>query len=70
VLEICQKSDILTSESPIYENRIHLASELMITGTTTEVTPIVALNGRPVGNGKPGPTARALQAAYADLTSL
>jgi D-alanine transaminase len=70
VLEICQKSDILTSESPIYENRIHLASELMITGTTTEITPIVALNGRPVGNGKPGPTARALQTAYADLTSL
>lgn len=70
VLEICHKSGILTSESPIYESRIHLASELMITGTTTEITPIVALNGRPVGNGKPGPTARALQAAYADLTSL
>jgi D-alanine transaminase len=70
VLEICRESDIRTSESPIYENRIHLASELMVTGTTLEVTPIVSLDGRPVGNGKPGPIAKSIQAAYSDLISL
>lgn len=64
VLDLCRDLDIGTVEAPVYENRIHLASELMITGTTTEVTPIVQLNGRPVGDGTPGPTATALQAAF------
>ncbi len=66
VLGLCRDIGIRTSESPIYQNRIHLASELMVTGTTTEVTPIVILDGRPVGNGMPGPTARKLQNALTE----
>ena len=64
LLDLCRDLDIRTVEAPVYENRVHLASELMITGTTTEVTAIVQLNGRPVGDGTPGPTATALQAAF------
>jgi len=26
-----------------------------VTGTTSDVTPIIALDGRPIGSGKPGP---------------
>ncbi len=69
VLALCRHLGIRTSESPIYENRIHRASELMVTGTTTEITPIVALNDQPVGNGRPGPTARALQDAFTEHLS-
>ncbi len=64
VLDLCRELNIRTSQEPVYENRIHLASELMITGTTTEITPIVTLNTKPVGNGAPGPVAKALQAAF------
>jgi D-alanine transaminase len=66
VLDLCRDLGIRTSESPIYQTRIHLASELMVTGTTTEVTPIVVLDGRPVGKGMPGPIARTLQNALTD----
>ena len=64
VLDLCRELNIRTSREPVYDNRIHLASELMITGTTTEITPIVTLNTKPVGNGTPGPVAQALQAAF------
>ncbi|HKJ98126.1 MAG TPA: aminotransferase class IV [Desulfotignum sp.] len=64
VLDLCRELNIRTSREPVYDNRIHLASELMITGTTTEITPIVTLNTTPVGNGTPGPVAQALQAAF------
>jgi D-alanine transaminase len=37
--------------------------ELFVTGTTTDVTPLVTLDGRPVGNGRPGSMARMLQEA-------
>jgi branched-subunit amino acid aminotransferase/4-amino-4-deoxychorismate lyase len=39
----------------------------MITGTNKEITPVIRVDGRPVGTGAPGPVTRCLQAAYAEL---
>ena len=64
VLDLCRELNIRVSLEPVYESRIHLASELMITGTTTEITPIITLNTRPVGNKTPGPVAKTIQAAF------
>ncbi len=64
VLDLCRDLDIRVFQEPVYENRIHLASELLITGTTTEIIPIVTLNTKPVGKGTPGPVAKAIQAAF------
>ncbi len=38
--------------------------ELMVVGTTTDVQPIVALDGRPIGDGRPGPVTMRLQQAF------
>lgn len=38
------------------------AKEIFIFGTTTDVTPVIEWEGRPVGNGKPGPAAEKLLA--------
>jgi D-alanine transaminase len=40
-------------------------SELFLTGTTSEVLPVVRVDGRPVADGKPGAVTRRLQEAYA-----
>jgi D-alanine transaminase len=40
------------------------ATEAFITGTTSWVTPVVAIDGKPVGDGKPGTLTRALQKLY------
>jgi D-alanine transaminase len=40
------------------------AREAFVTGTTAWVTPVVVIDGRPVGSGKPGPLTRALQRLY------
>ena len=40
------------------------AREAFITGATTLVTPVVAIDGRPVGDGRPGPIATALRHAF------
>ena len=44
----------------------HLArvSELFLTGTTSEVLPVVRVDGQPIADGKPGPITRRLQEAY------
>jgi D-alanine transaminase len=54
---------------PFAETRVTLdelkaADEVLLLGTTIEVLPVVSIDGEPVGDGKPGPVARRLQAAY------
>lgn len=44
-------------ERPIPESELATASEVMLCGTLTMVTSIVSLDGRPVGDGSPGPAA-------------
>lgn len=65
VLEICRKENIAVSERPIFEEEGRLASEMMVVGSSTEITPVIALDGKPVGGGQPGPFARRLQRAFA-----
>jgi D-alanine transaminase len=44
------------------------SEEAFMTGTTTEIMPAVSIDGKPVGNGKPGPVTLKLRAAYRELT--
>src|SRR5689334_1110013 len=64
VLELCFENGLRVEERPIQLEELWLASETFFTGTTTEVRPTVKIDGRPVGDGKVGPVAKKLQAAY------
>ncbi len=63
VLCLCRETGIGAWEQPIPVDRLRRADELMILGTLSEVMPVVRLEGRPVGNGQPGPVTRGLQRA-------
>jgi branched-chain amino acid aminotransferase len=45
------------------------AEEAFLTSSTREVQPLVAIDGRPVGSGAPGPVTRRLGAAYSALVA-
>lgn len=61
-IEAVLRDGIEVIESPISASDLVQMDELFITGTTTEVVPIVKLDGKPVGNGSPGPvTKRAME---------
>ena len=70
VLEVCSKLSIPVREFPMTEEEMRDADELLVTGTASEVTPVVSLDGRPVGSGKPGPITMRIQRAFLDLTKL
>jgi len=70
VLSLCQKLGLPFQERPIFESQIDLADELMIVGTTVEITPIVKINGKKFGSGEPGTITRRLQKAFRELTTL
>jgi D-alanine transaminase len=57
---------IAVDESPIAVDEIPGLSELFLTGTTTDVMPVVQLDGRFVGDGKPGELTTKLQRVLAE----
>ena len=69
ILELCRELQIPVREFPIFEQDLPQADECMILGTTTEVTPVIKINEWVIGNGAPGPTTKALQQAFQQLTN-
>lgn len=65
VLEICRKEKIPAREQPLLESHVRRASEILITATTAEITPVIRLDHQIVGQGVPGELTRRLQAGLA-----
>ncbi len=64
VFELADELGIPAREGLIPEWRLFDADELFLSGTTTEVMPVVTVDGKPIGDGSPGPVATRLQEAF------
>jgi branched-chain amino acid aminotransferase len=58
---------LATEQRDVDRSEIYAADEAFICGTLAEVSPIVSLDGVPIGAGKVGPITRALQRKYLDI---
>jgi D-alanine transaminase len=65
LLELAAQAGIAVREQVLKRSDLARLSELFLTGTTSEVLPVVRVDGQPVGDGGPGPVTRRLQEAYA-----
>jgi len=63
LLELIAELGIPLVEEPVTQMELATVDELFVTGTTTDVTPVVTLDGKPVGSGTPGPVTRRLAEA-------
>jgi D-alanine transaminase len=61
VLEMAQSLGVPAREMAFGERDLARLEELFLVGTTTDVLPVVRLDGNVLGEGKPGPIARRLQ---------
>lgn len=62
VLELLHQSNCQTSS--IRPATLSSASEAFLTNAVIGVVPLVAVNGRPIGNGLPGPVTRGIQTFF------
>ncbi len=69
VLRLCRDDGIALDERPVLLEECRRADELFFAGTTTEVLPIVSLDGHPVGTGRPGPVSLRLSSLFRELTA-
>jgi len=68
VMEIAAESGLKVSEPNLTRYDLFNADECFLTGTGAEIVPIVKIDGRIIGNGKPGAVTTRLMAQYHSLT--
>ncbi len=66
ILELAGEAGIPVEERPLPSEELPEVSEVFLTGSTTEVRPVVRIDGRPVGDGRPGPVTRTLHGRFLD----
>lgn len=67
VLDLARKLGYTVREEGIPVEALPRCSELWVSSTTSEVMPIVTIDGRTVGSGRPGPVATAIHEAFVQL---
>jgi D-alanine transaminase len=68
VLDLCRDHAVPHREAPVFVDDLWRAGELFLAGTTLEVMPIVRVDGKTVGDGKPGPITRQLNTLFQQET--
>jgi branched-chain amino acid aminotransferase len=67
VMEIARNEGIKVVEERFTRDELYIADEAFFTGTAAEVTPIREVDGRVIGEGKPGNITKKLQSIFFDV---
>jgi branched-chain amino acid aminotransferase len=68
VIELARKAGIDVQEVTLTRHDVYVADECFLTGTGAEVIPVVKVDSRVIGNGKPGPITNDLIKRYRKFT--
>lgn len=68
VFEIAAELTVKITEADITRHDVFIADECFLTGTAAEIIPVIKADGRPIGNGKPGPITARMIARFRELT--
>ncbi|MDZ7758053.1 D-amino-acid transaminase [Rhodohalobacter sp.] len=64
VIDIANSNNIPLITEPVRQDDLYDMDELFFTGTTTDIQPIIKVDGRKIGSGKPGEVVRSIQKEY------
>jgi branched-chain amino acid aminotransferase len=68
VIDIAAEMKIPVQQIPLVRHDIFIADECFLTGSAAEIIPVVKLDSRKIGDGKPGPLTRKLTERFHQLT--
>lgn len=68
VLEVAESKGYSLSEVDLGLFDLYTADEIFVTGTAAEVGPVTKIDGRVIGDGKPGPITKVLMEGFKELT--
>ena len=67
IFELAQAAALPFEYRDVSRDEVFAADELWVTSSSKEVLAVVTLDGKPVGEGKPGPVFRRMHALYQDF---
>lgn len=67
VFDIASRADVPVEVRPIDRTELYSADELFLCGTGVQLAGIVAVDRRPIADGRPGPVTTAIQTRYLNL---
>jgi branched-chain amino acid aminotransferase len=68
VIELAGEENIPFREIPLTRHDVYIADECFLTGSAAEVVPVVKVDSRKIGDGKPGPVTRRLLERFHEAT--
>ncbi len=68
ILEIAKRLKISTNEHVITRHEVYISDECFLTGTAAEIVPVIAVDGRIIGSGKPGRITKLLLKEFRKVT--
>lgn len=69
LLELAAQAQIQVEERPFTAEEAYQASEAFVSSATTFVWPVIEIDGKKIGNGKPGSVAAKLRDIYIELAT-
>jgi branched-chain amino acid aminotransferase len=69
VLDIARKDKISVHEHVITRHEVYISDECFLTGTAAEIIPVVKVDGRVIGSGKPGELTLMLMKEFKKITT-
>jgi len=64
VMKLAEKLGYALEERNITPNELFTADEVFLTGTAAEIAPVIEVNRRTIGDGKPGPITKRLMSEF------
>ena len=68
VLELAQEMELPAREDMLTLYQVYTADECFLTGTAAEIAPVSRVDGRMIGDGRPGPITKRLMARFKEVT--
>jgi len=67
IIKIAKDLDIEVLEKDVTRSELSMSDEIFLCGTAAEITPVIKMDGKKVGNGKPGDITKKLMQEYNDI---
>jgi len=68
VMELAEEAGMRVRELPLTKHDVYIADECFLTGSAAEVVPVVKVDSRQIGNGRPGPITQQLLQRFHEVT--
>jgi branched-chain amino acid aminotransferase len=67
IIKIGKDLDIEVFEKDVTRSELIISDEIFLTGTAAEITPIISMDSKKIGNGKPGDITKKMMDEYTDI---